>query len=250
MNIAKILKHCPKGTKLYSLLEGDVTLMGVDDSESYPIKTCKGNTTFNLFTKDGLYFKHKPDGECLLFPSKEQRDWNKFRLPIKNGDIMMLPDGTCPFIATGTTTVINDVETVKYHCGLDTEGILIISDGGGGWTSSFYIPATKKVKTKLFDAMKKNGISFDGEKLIEKTEVKSKSEKHKFKPFEKILVKDNDEDTWVCAFFSHMEKIGSKECYECCSGILWDQAIPYEGNESLVGTISDQDQNSLIQCLI
>lgn len=241
MNIAKILKYCPKGTELYSLLEGNVTLMGVDDSKSYPIKTCKGNTTLNLFTKDGLYFKHRPDGECLLFPSKEQRDWNKFRLPIKNGDIMMLPDGTRPFIATGTTTVVNGVETVKYHCGLNTEGILIISDECGGWTSSFYIPATKKVKTKLFDAMNKNGISFDGEKLVEKIEVKSKSEKHEFKPFEKILVKDNDEDTWVCTLFSHMEKIGSKECYECCSGVLWDQAIPYEGNENLVGTTNNPD---------
>ena len=241
MNIAKILKYCPKGTELYSLLEGNVTLIGVDNFGNYPIKTRNEDTTLTTFTEKGLYYIDKLNGDCILFPSKEQRDWNKFRLPIKNGDVMMLPDGTCPFIATGTTTVVNGVESVKYHCGLDTEGILIISDEGSGWTSSFYIPATKKVKTKLFDAMRKNGISFDGEKLIEKTEVKSKSEKHEFKPFEKILVKDNDEDTWVCAFFSHMEKIGSKECYECCSGILWDQAIPYKGNENLVGTTNNPD---------
>lgn len=243
MDIAKILKYCPKGTELYSLLEGNVTLMGVDDSENYPIKTCKGGTTLNLFTKDGLYFKDKPDGDCLLFPSKEQRDWNKFRLPIKNGDVMMLPDGTRPFIATGTTIVVNGVEAVKYHCGLNTEGVLIISDEGGGWTSSFYIPASAGARIKLFEAMDKNGIWFNGEKLIvkEKTKVKSKSEKHEFKPFEKILVKDNDEDTWVCTLFSHMEKIGSKECYECCSGVLWDQAIPYEGNENLVGTTNNPD---------
>lgn len=249
MNIAKILKHCPKGTELYSLLEGNVTLMGIDDSESYPIKTCKGGTTLSLFTKDGLYFKHRPDGECLLFPSKEQRDWNKFRLPIKNGDIMMLPDGTRPFIATGTTTVVNGVETVKYHCGLDTEGVLIISDEGGGWTSSFYIPASAGAKIKLFEAMDKNGISFDGEKLIEKTEVKSKSKKHEFKPFEKVLVKDRENGTWKCNFFSHMEEINSKKFYACCSGI-WSYVIPYKGNENLVGTTNNPDQTSLIQCLI
>lgn len=240
MNIAKILKHCPKGTELYSLLEGNVTLMGIDDSESYPIKTCKGGTTLSLFTKDGLYFKHRPDGECLLFPSKEQRDWNKFRLPIKNGDIMMLPDGTRPFIATGTTTVVNGVETVKYHCGLDTEGVLIISDEGGGWTSSFYIPASAGAKIKLFEAMDKNGISFDGEKLIEKTEVKSKSKKHEFKPFEKVLVKDRENGTWKCNFFSHMEEINSKKFYACCSGI-WSYVIPYKGNENLVGTTNNPD---------
>lgn len=240
MNIAKILKYCPKGTELYSLLEGNVTLMGVDDSESYPIKTCKGNTTLNLFTKDGLYFKHRPDGECLLFPSKEQRDWNKFRLPIKNGDIMMLPDGTRPFIATGTTTVVNGVETVKYHCGLNTEGVLIISDEGGGWTSSFYIPATKEVKTKLFDAMNKNGISFDGEKLVEKIEVKNKSEKHEFKPFEKVLMRDEG-GMWTCTLFSHISITPVGVYYVCSSGALWDQAIPYEGNENLVGTTNNPD---------
>ena len=240
MNIAKILKYCPKGTELYSLLEGNVTLIGVDDSGDYPIKTCKGSATLSLFTKNGLYFKDKPDGECLLFPSKEQRDWNKFRLPIKNGDIMMLPDGTCPFIATGTTTVVNGVEAVKYHCGLDTEGILIISDGGSGWTSSFYTPATTEAKLKLFDAMRKNGISFDGEKLVEKIEVKSKSEKHEFKPFEKVLVRDRENDEWRCTFFSHIEEIDSRKFYICCSG-SWNYIIPFEGNENLIGTISDPD---------
>lgn len=244
MNIAKILKNCPIGTKLYSLIEGEVTLMSIDENRAYPIEVSGWNKLLRRFTKDGLYFTQTPNGECLLFPSKEQRDWNKFRLPIKNGDIMMLPDGTCPFIATGTTTVVNGVESVKYHCGLNTEGVLIISDEGGGWTSSFYIPATTEAKLKLIAAMDKNGISFDGEKLVEKikVEVKDKQkEKHKFKPFEKILVKDNDEDTWVCTLFSHMEKIGSKECYECCSGVLWDQAIPYKGNENLVGTTNNPD---------
>lgn len=240
MDIAKILKNCPKGTELYSLIEGKVTLMGVDDSGDYPIKVCKGGATLSLFTKDGLYFKDRPDGECLLFPSKEQRDWNKFRLPIKNGDVMMFPDGTCPFIATGETVIVNGREMVKYHCGLNPMGDLDISNGNNGWTSSFYIPATKKVKTKLFDSMNKNEISFDGEKLIEKTEVKSKSEKYKFKPFEKVLVRDRENDKWRCAFFSHIEEIDSRKFYACCSG-TWNYIIPFEGNESLVGTISDPD---------
>ena len=246
MNIAKILKYCPIGTKLYSLLEGEVTLESIDDDRDYCIEV-RGWKETTRFTEDGLYFKNKPNGECILFPSKYQRDWNKFRLPVKNGDIMMLPNGTCPFIATGETTVVNGVKSVKYHCGLDNSETLIISDGDCGWTSLFYIPATEEVKTKLFDAMNKNGISFDGEKLVDKTKVKNKSKEHEFKPFEKILVKDNDEDAtevknkWVCAFFSRIEKIGSKEYYECCSGILWDKAIPYKGNENLVGTTDNPD---------
>lgn len=40
------------------------------------------------------------DGECMLFPSYEQRDWNKFRLPVKQGDIMMTMDKRA-FITNG-----------------------------------------------------------------------------------------------------------------------------------------------------
>ncbi len=250
MNIAKILKNCPKGTKLYSLLEGEVTLKSIDDIRDYPIEVCGRSETSSRFTEDGLYLKNKPNGECLLFPSKYQRDWNKFRLPIKNGDVMMLLDGTCPFIATGETRITtNDKEAVKCHCALDSSGSLMISDRNGIWISSFYIPASVEARMKLFNAMNKNGISFDEEKLIKKTEVKSKSKKHEFKPFEKILVKDRENGTWKCNFFSHMEEINSKKFYACCSGI-WSYVIPYKGNENLVGTTNNPDQTSLIQCPI
>lgn len=89
MNIAKILKYCPKGTKLYSLVDGTVTLESIDNTQQYPIEviTSTGNTSY--FTKDGKIFANRPDGECVLFPSKDQRDWEEFRLPVKRGDIMM-----------------------------------------------------------------------------------------------------------------------------------------------------------------
>lgn len=242
MNIAKILKNCPKGTKLYSLLEGEVTLKSIDDIRDYPIEVCGWSETSSRFTEDGLYLKNKPNGECILFPSKYQRDWNKFRLPVKNGDIMMLPNGTCPFIATGETRITtNDKEAVKCHCALDSSGSLMISDRNGIWISSFYIPASAEARMKLFNAMNKNGISFDGEKLVGKIKVKSKSKEYEFKPFEKILVRFHKNDEWTCAFFSHIKKVNSGKYYECCSGNLWKYAIPFEGNESLVGTISDPD---------
>ena len=37
MNIAEILRHCPKGTKLYSTVFGEVTLDEVDIHDIYPI---------------------------------------------------------------------------------------------------------------------------------------------------------------------------------------------------------------------
>lgn len=39
MNIAEILRKCPKGTKLYSPVFGEVELAKVDDDEEYPV-TC------------------------------------------------------------------------------------------------------------------------------------------------------------------------------------------------------------------
>lgn len=55
-----------------------------------------------------------------------------------------------------------------------------------------------------------------------------------FEPFQKVLVRDSDRDNWRCGFFSHMrERMAFK--YVATSDV-WEQCIPYEGNESLVGT--------------
>lgn len=79
MNIAEILKKCPKGTKLYSSLWGEVELMEVkDDDSKYPIRvSCPEYMDYRMrFDKEGRnYTMHK---EPTLFPSKDQRDWSKF----------------------------------------------------------------------------------------------------------------------------------------------------------------------------
>ena len=79
LNLMEILKDCPKGTKLYSTIFGEVTFCYIDESEEYPIKIiekggCKGSVLAN-----GKHIDF--DGECTLFPSKEQRDWSKFTAP-------------------------------------------------------------------------------------------------------------------------------------------------------------------------
>lgn len=59
----------------------------------------------------------------------------------------------------------------------------------------------------------------------------------KFQPFQKVLVKDSDVDfsVWHCDLFSHISKEGK---YFTVSG-LWDECIPFEGNEHLIGTKDD-----------
>ena len=82
LDLTKILEGCPKGTKFYSTIFGEVSFVGICLSSSYPIKVKVHNkhdgTTINEpFTIDGQYTEFY-DGECTLFPSKDQRDWSKF----------------------------------------------------------------------------------------------------------------------------------------------------------------------------
>lgn len=60
---------------------------------------------------------------------------------------------------------------------------------------------------------------------------------NKFKPFDKVLVRDYDNDWWVPTFFGFQTKGG---LYRVVNGI-WKQCIPYEGNEHLVGTTNEPE---------
>ena len=76
LNLVEILKGYPKGTKLYSTVFGEVEFEDIKDNSKYPI-IVKYINYFNSFTADGKVDKDF-DGECVLFPSKDQRDWSKF----------------------------------------------------------------------------------------------------------------------------------------------------------------------------
>lgn len=80
LNLVEILKDCPKGTKLYSTVFGEVKFKRIDTILSHPIVVRIGKTEDDhteTFAADGrLYSYH--NGECALFPSKKQRDWSKF----------------------------------------------------------------------------------------------------------------------------------------------------------------------------
>ena len=80
MNISEILKYFPKGTKLYSPIWGEVEFIEVAISNNIVIKSPDGNEV--LFYCSGAYHRN---GECVLFPSKDQRDWKELKI----GDIMM-----------------------------------------------------------------------------------------------------------------------------------------------------------------
>ena len=75
IDLTKILKGCPKGTKLYSSSYGEVEFESIDYSLHCPIKVTGNVYYLCFFTKEG---KLVDTGECTLFPSQTQRDWAKF----------------------------------------------------------------------------------------------------------------------------------------------------------------------------
>ena len=80
INLTKILKNCPRGWKFYSLIYGEVEFDTIINDDTYPIIfITKSNSTISVMS-NGRHIEIF-DGECTLFPSKEQRDWNKFSAP-------------------------------------------------------------------------------------------------------------------------------------------------------------------------
>lgn len=220
-NIAEILKYCPKGTKLYSPTCGDCILKGVDSDSTYPISVTSCSDAYHLltFTNEGKLLA-RLNGECLLFPSKDQRDWDEFRIPAKRGDIMMLKDKSAVFI-------------VKEYTDDFTKTIVEASDAFGTRVDTRiftgYIPASEGIKKKLFEAINRKGYKWNGEDL-----VKLVKKEHQFKPFDKVLVRDTVLEKWRATLFSHYS--GSRAYPYDTIKTYYRQCIPFEGNEYLVGT--------------
>ena len=87
LNIANILKDKPSGTKLYADAFGELKLERVKVDKVDTIYTRTKEGMFYSFYNDGKYNKN---GEPILVPSKEMRDWNKFAW--KKGDVLVSND--------------------------------------------------------------------------------------------------------------------------------------------------------------
>lgn len=100
INVAEKLKDCPKGTKLYSPLFGEVELVRIDMRNprfSIIVKVPEDGIPYSnvTFTAEGKWYNVE-QSKCLLFPSKDNRDWNKFNLPVntlKPFDKVLVRDG-------------------------------------------------------------------------------------------------------------------------------------------------------------
>ena len=77
IDLTKILEGCPKGTKFYSSVFGEVELVEIKKGYPYPIVLRCFNGDKMYLTAEGRLFPTY-NGECTLFLSRTQRDWSKF----------------------------------------------------------------------------------------------------------------------------------------------------------------------------
>lgn len=117
LNLIEILKDCPKGTKFYSSAHGEVELEEVhlNSRTDYRIEVRLSNNVLEGFTQDGRLFE-KYNGECMLFPSREQRDWSKFKpkKPKQPKQSKFDPNTLQPF----DKVLVRDVSCYNWVCEL------------------------------------------------------------------------------------------------------------------------------------
>lgn len=162
INIAELLKDCPKGMELDCTMFDNMVFEKLECSPKYPvvIRNPKTNATFYL-TEYGQYIGVE-DAKCVIFP-KGKTTWEGFQKPFEDGDILATDLGSVFYL----NTRLNTEEC--YGC--------FVGKGGDG---SFHICepfaykeccglATEEEKAKLFKAIKDNGYRWNAEnKTLEK----------------------------------------------------------------------------------
>lgn len=224
INIAEILSDMPEGTKLYSPLFGKCEYIVVVDNK-YPIaiKVQRADgATSKFLMKDGRYFGGYEDAECLLFPSVKMRDWSKF---FKHGDIVYNPHSQMYAVfecwANDDYTEFNT--TINYYKD-HTFGKEEVCD------TECFVKANDEQKALFIAAVEKH---YGGMYNPETLQVEPKT-KCSFKPFDKVLVRCGN-GIWGATFFSRRNN-KSAWAYVGVDCNCWEQCIPYEGNEHLLGT--------------
>lgn len=245
INLVEILKDCPKGTKLYSTAFGDVYFYGISDNKEYPICIAvAGNSDYRTLTYDGKLWRDY-GGECILFPSREQRDWSKFNpkkdwfvppCKFKDGDILS-------YQCKGFNN--RSIYIYRYHKRFNTSYYVALSgddefriDNTGKWALNGYNDtvrfATEDEKKKLFKAIKDNGYKWNAEtKTLEKL-IEPKFDLKTLQPFDRVLVKVGS--YWRIEWFSYMYEYKG-DIYYACSRSAYKECIPYnDETKHLVNT--------------
>lgn len=230
INIAEILRDCPKGTKLYSPLFGKCELVGVDTDEDgdfirveffFQDGHVKESRTFS---SDGRYFEWYPNAECMLFPSERMRCWSKF---FKRGDVLFDDDMETTVIFEGWT----DNDCTEFNTTINRYKISDAWNKGDICLTPLFTKATYEERAEFIAAAEKH---YGGKYNPKTLQVEPVEPKCSFKPFDKVLVRDNGYCVWRVAHFSHYDS--KREYPYVTTACGYKQCVSYEGNEYLLGT--------------
>lgn len=168
INIAELLKDCPKGMELDCVLfNNPVRYDGLDNDDNYPITILTENDDYLYLTEEG-YLYNMPNSKCVIFP-KGKTTWEGFVPPcqFKDGDIITCTNSACSFVAIFKE--MNTDTTFRRYVSLTLDDVKQF--GAKESWSDFRNPrlATEEEKQKLFQAIKDNGYKWNEEtKTLEK----------------------------------------------------------------------------------
>lgn len=206
INIAELLKDCPKGMELDSTMYDNLYFDSLD-ADYNGIIICytliSGIKTSIGFTKYGTFNNHM-GAKCVIFP-KGKTTWEGFIPPyFKVGD------------------VVQDVEAYKVKITeVDIENYCYVYE-------SVIAKGIGSINFSEQDNWKLASNKFDINTLV---------------PFEnKVLVRDGNTDTWRPNFWGFYNDNNKNDYPYACCGTVFAQCIPYEGNEHLLGKIDDCDE--------
>ena len=166
----------------------------------------------------------------------ETLEIEKAQPEFKDGDIVMSDSGTIVLVRGISLT-----RKIYYHAYMRNEYIYINPIEGEFFSRISRIKrfATDSEKQQLFDALAKEGKAWDAEKK----QIVDLKPKVKFKPFDKVLVRNTDTEEWFSGFFEKFDSTWNNPYHIMNRRNMIDfafkQCIPYEGNESLLGTTKD-----------
>lgn len=241
INVAKLLKYCPKGMELDSPVWNNIVFEEIDGDSIVIFRTSVGAIVY--LTQYGEI--NSIDGNCVIFP-KGKTTWEGFVPPckpceFKDGDIVYVKSDKRNEYIIIFKEIRND-HIHKYvcfayqHLSIDKCALCHLVD------AEIMRLATEEEKQKLFDAIKDNGYKWNTEtKTLEKL-VPNKFDITTLIPFEsKVLARDSELGKWCPAIWGFYNDTAINYPYDCIGGDF-AQCIPYEGNEHLLGTTNDCDE--------
>lgn len=162
-------------------------------------------------------------------------------ITFKDGEVLSNEDGSFIFILN-----IHGKYLTSFYASLAAGAGLNISGNFAACNNEIerYRLATDSEKQRMINALKASKNPKAKEYLKRFFGIEEEP-KYEFKPFDKVLVRDEGDKEWHISLFAREivdDSDGLSYKYECSNGTLWDCCIPFEGNECLLGTAENPEK--------